>query len=70
MDKASVFRTRNKPKLLPSLPEIDPVYMCCPIFQSSFAFAPDFLHFKGFPSSSAGKKSAYHAGDPGLIPRS
>ena len=27
------------------------------------------MYMKGFPGSSAGKESAYKAGDPGLIPR-
>ena len=29
-----------------------------------------YSHLKGFPGSSAGKESACHAGDPGLIPGS
>ena len=28
-----------------------------------------YMYMKGFPGSSAGKESAYKAGDPGLIPR-
>ena len=41
-----------------------------PNLNCAFFILISFIEMEGFPGSSAGKKSAHNAGDPGLIPGS